>query len=168
MQSNLIIISGTPGTGKSYIAKILIKKSSFKYLDWHKLIKKNKDISLGYNRKKQCYDLDIKELSKEIKKIITKDPDNLFVFDSHISHLLPKKIIQLAIITKCSDLKKLKKRLEERNYSKSKVKENLECEIFDICFDESVGKGLDVIAFDSSKRILQKEVVDKIKKKLNL
>ena len=167
-QGGLVIISGTPGTGKSYVANILVKKLGFKHIDWHKLIKKNKKISLGYNHKKQCYDLDIKELSKEIKRIITKDPDNLFIFDSHIAHLLPKRMIYLAIITKCSDLKKLKKRLEERNYSKSKVKENLECEIFEVCYDEVIEKGLEVIVFDSSERILQKDVVDKIKKKLNL
>jgi broad-specificity NMP kinase len=38
-------------------------------------------------------------------------------------------------------LKKLKKRLEKRNYSKSKIRENLDAEIFDVCLVEAKEKG---------------------------
>ena len=40
------------------------------------------------------------------------------------------------IIVKTS-LKNLKKRLEKRGYNKLKVRENLEAEIFDVCFEEA-------------------------------
>ena len=40
------------------------------------------------------------------------------------------------IILKC-ELKKQKKRLEKRKDSKNKIRENLDAEIFDVCFEEA-------------------------------
>jgi len=43
----------------------------------------------------------------------------------------------LCIITK-TDLKRLKKRLQKRKYSKAKIDENMESEILDICLVEAL------------------------------
>ncbi|MBT3836686.1 AAA family ATPase, partial [Candidatus Woesearchaeota archaeon] len=54
MTHKLIVISGTPGTGKTTWAKILAKKLGYTRIDLHDHYK---DISTGYNRSKQAYDI---------------------------------------------------------------------------------------------------------------
>ena len=61
--------------------------------------------------------------------------ENLII-DSHLSHFLPKDLIDILIITRC-ELKELKKRLEKRKYSEQKVRENMDAEIFEICKTEA-------------------------------
>ena len=74
----------------------------------------------------------------------------LLVIDSHLSHYLPKKYVKLCVVTKC-DLKVLKKRLEKRKYSKGKVRENLDAEIFDVCLNEAKELGHKVKVVDTTK-----------------
>jgi adenylate kinase len=170
MQYNkLIIISGTPGSGKSTLTKLLVKKLGLIHIDIHDLIKEHKTIVSSYNRSKQSYDIIIPKLAKLIKSLIKKvkgETEKTYVFDSHISHLLPKEIVDLTIIMRCSNLKKLKKRLINRKYSKKKVEENVECEIFDVCYDEAKDLGHKIITFDTSKKESQKPIILKVQKNI--
>ncbi|MBR9683341.1 AAA family ATPase [Candidatus Woesearchaeota archaeon] len=154
-----LIISGTPGTGKSTLAKFLAPKLKFHHLDIHRYYKK---ISSGYSKKKQCYNIDLKKLEKLIQEKLTQHP-NLIV-DSHITHHLPKKLVNLCIITKCSDLKELKKRLQKRKYSQKKIEENIQCEIFDVCLAEAKKQKHHILVVDTCQKINQKKLVSKIKK----
>ena len=61
----LIVITGTPGTGKSTLAKLLVKKSGFSHLDLHDYYK---IISTSYDKSKKCYDIDLKKLEKLVKE----------------------------------------------------------------------------------------------------
>jgi adenylate kinase len=155
-----IIVTGTPGTGKTTLAKKLSKKLNYKYIDVNEVIKENK-LKEGYDRKNKCYIIDIKKLNKSLIKIIEKSKNNLII-DSHLSHYLPKKYVDLCIVTKCN-LKKLKSRLEKnRKYSKAKVRENLDCEIFDVCLNEARDAKHKVIVIDTTKT--SKEVFEHLKR----
>ena len=83
-----------------------------------------------------------------VKLIKTKK--NL-VIDSHMSHCIPSKYIDVCIVTKCN-LKVLKKRLEKKGYSKEKVRENLDAEIFDVCLTEAEEAGHKLLIVDTTKR----------------
>ncbi len=122
----IICVSGTPGTGKTTVAKLIAKKYKLKYFDANKLIKG--DIVTGYDKIRKCRIINEKRLIKELIKIIKREKN--LVIDSHYSHEIPSKYVDLCIITKCS-LKTLKKRLKKRRYSDIKIKENLEYEAFD-------------------------------------
>jgi adenylate kinase len=161
----IIAISGTPGTGKTLLAKKLMKELNYPLLDIKKFIKQKK-LSQGYDKKRKTKLIDTKKLNKEILKEIKKvkkehSPDGIII-DSHLSHYLPKKQIDLVIITKCN-LKILEKRLKSRKYSKLKIRENLDAEIFDTCFIESKELGHKVIKVDTTKGIKIKEILKKIK-----
>ena len=66
-------------------------------------------------------------------------------------------------MTKC-DLKELERRLKNKKYSKNKVRENLDAEIFDICLNEAKENKHKIIVVDTTKGIktsinlLQKKV----------
>ena len=156
----LIAISGTPGVGKSTIAKYLAKETGFFRLDLHNYYKR---ISKGYDLKKHCYNIDLGKFKRWVFKI-KKEKD--VIIDSHISHLLPKKEVDLCIIITCSDLKKLQKRLKRRRYSQQKIRENLDAEIFQVCLKEAKEKKHKIIIIDSSLKIDKAGLLHKIHKSL--
>lgn len=147
MANKLIIITGTPGAGKSTLAKKLVKALG---KDWRRLDLHGhyRELASGYDKQGKCYEIPLKKLEKLVRKL--KKEDNL-IFDSHIAHLLPKKLVSLCIILTCSDLKLLKRRLQKRKYSKKKVEENLQAEIFKNCLEEAKEKGHNVLVFDVAK-----------------
>ena len=180
----IIIVTGTPGTGKTTLSKKLAKKLNFHYLDVNNAIKKY-DISEGYDRKRKTKIVDIKKLNKALikeinnynkktfnkyneklnsnknNKKIVKNIKNGVIIDSHLSHYLPKRYVDLCVVTKCN-LKELKNRLKKKKYSKDKVKENLDAEIFDICFNEAKENKHKILVVDTTKSINTEKILDKI------
>lgn len=144
-----MIITGSPGTGKSTLAKVLVKKLGLKRLDLHRYYKL---ISTGYDRSKQSYDIDYLKFERLVKEKLKLAKKGLIV-DSHISHLLPRKMVDWCIVLTCSDLKTLEARLRKRNYSPKKIRENLDAEIFQVCLAEARENKHKVLVFDTSKKM---------------
>lgn len=153
MKHKLIVISGTPGTGKTTLALWLSKKLKIPRLDLHDYYKK---ISISYDHSGKCYDIDMKKFEK---LVIEKLKDTSLIVDTHIAHLLPKKLVNLCIVVTCSNLKKLESRLIERKYSKKKIRENLDSEIFQICLNEAKERKHKLIVVDTSKRVSKSELI---------
>ncbi len=158
----IIIISGTPGTGKTTLAKALAKKLNHKYLSINMLLTKY-TLKESYDKKRRCFVIDVKKLNKALLREIKKQKYKDIIIDSHLSHNLPKRYVDLCIITKC-ELKVLEKRLRKKRYSRKKIRENLDCEIFDICLNEAKEKKHKIKIIDTTKGINIKRVI----KKLNL
>lgn len=157
----IIVVSGTPGAGKTEIARNLSLLHNYTYLDVKKLIVKE-GISEGWDKKRQTRIVDVRKLNSRLLELIRaqKRAKKGLVIDGHLAHFLPKGSIDLCIITKC-DLKVLKKRLEKRGYPKAKVRENLDAEIFDVCLNEALETGHKVVVLDTTKanpRVLAKSI----------
>jgi len=165
----VIAVTGTPGTGKSTLAKLLEKKLGFKRLDLHHCYK---DISASYDRKKKCYNIDLiafkKLVNKRINLLRREKKFKGLIIDTHISHLLPQKLIDLCFVLTCSNLKLLQKRLEKRKYSSAKVRENLDAEIFQICLVEAREKRHRIIVVDNYSNKIFPKLIHKIKKMLKI
>ncbi|MBI1934931.1 adenylate kinase family protein [Candidatus Woesearchaeota archaeon] len=164
----VIIVSGTPGTGKTTLAKSLFNKLKFHYLDANKIISKYR-LSEGYDKKRKTMIVDIKNLNGQIIKEMadikkTKKADGIII-DSHLSHYLPKRLVDFCIITKC-DIKELNKRLKKKGFHKEKIKENLQSEIFDICLNEARERGHKLIEVDTTKGFNTYTIYQKIKSKI--
>lgn len=145
---HVVIVTGSVGAGKTTIARKIARKIKAKYIDVNKLIKKHK-LSTGYDRKRKSSIIDVDRLNNVLRNLIINAKKDL-VIDSHLSHHLDKRLVDICIVAKC-DIDVLKKRLEARGYHKSKVRENLDVEIFDVCLIEALALGHKVDVVDTSK-----------------
>lgn len=157
----IIVVTGTPGTGKTTVAMMLAKKTGWKYIDVNSVIDKHK-LSEGYDRKKKCKIIDVKKLNKTMLKIIKESEESL-VIDSHMAHYIPASAVDACVVTKCN-LKLLNRRLKKRNYGDKKVRENLDCEIFDVCRMEATETGHNVIVVETDSKVNYEKLIGKIKR----
>ena len=149
----IICVSGSVGTGKTTLSKKLSKSLGFEYVDVSKLIKEKK-LSSGYDEENKCEIIDVKKLNKVLIGLMDKD----LVIDSHLSHYLPKKYVDVCIVTTC-DIGILRDRLKKRKYSVSKIKDNVEAEIFDTIVIEAKDKKHNLLVVDTSEGYKLKDIV---------
>ena len=145
-----ICITGTPGTGKTKIAKQLSKKLGCDLIELNKFAEEKKLYS-GFDRKRACKIVDIKKINKEIKKL-----KGTFILESHYSHKIDcDRIVLLTAIPAI-----LKKRLEKRNWKREKIQENLDAEIMEIIKSEVYEKfsKKHILEIDTSKTTINKNV----------
>lgn len=161
----IICITGTPGTGKTTLALKLSKALTFPVLDVKEFIKQKK-LAESYDQKRKCAVVDEKLLSKELLKEITKVkkehyPEGIII-DSHLSHYLPSSKVDLCIVAKAS-LNVISNRLKKRKYSKLKIKDNLEAEAFDTCYEEAKALKHNLLVTDTTKGIKITSLLPKIR-----
>jgi adenylate kinase len=150
-----ILITGTPGTGKSTLGKKIAKALRLQYVDIHSYVIKHK-LHDGYDRTRKCYLIP----EKTLRKIANLYADDV-VLDSHMSHEI--KSADVCIVTTC-DLSVLSKRLQKRKYNASKIAENVEAEAFEICKMEAIEKGHKVLVVDTSKKFSMRYLLLFLKK----
>jgi adenylate kinase len=171
----IILVSGTPGTGKSTLTKFLAETLTFHSIDCKELIEK-KHIYSGIDKKRGCLIVEPKALNSALESEISRlkalktgrNRVSGVIIDSHLSHLFPSKKADLCVICTCA-LPELKKRLEKRGYSREKVRENLDSEIFSVCLEEAKQAGHRILTADTAKgRLSFKSALSSVKKILSL
>ncbi len=147
-----ILVTGTPGTGKTTLAKKLSLLLDYTYFDVNSFIKKA-HIYCSYDSKRRCYVVDTAKLAGKLVKVrqdALKTGKTGLILDSHLSHFLPPKYADLCIVARCS-FRTLKHRLAKKGYGKAKIRENLDAEIFEVCLSEAHELGHKVLIFDATK-----------------
>ena len=136
-KDTVIFISGTPCTGKTTVATSLNDYLAENGFD-SKLIKINdfaieNDLVLGEDPDKFYKVIDIDKLNECLNEEIGHN-NGILIVEGHLSHLCEgaDKMIVLRLNPSI-----LKGRLEERNYSESKIQENLEAEALAVCSAEA-------------------------------
>ncbi len=164
-----LLVTGTPGTGKTTLAKKLSLLLGYAYFDVNSFAKAA-HIYGSYDRKRQSYVVDEAKLARSLIKVREKASRTAkkgIIFDSHLSHFLPPKHADLCLVTTCS-LKVLEQRLRKKGYSQAKIRENLDAEIFDTCLTEAMEQGHKILKFNTTKASAAavKALVAKIKRML--
>ena len=139
-----IAITGTPGTGKSKVAKKFASMIGYNYVDLNKEIVKYKLYS-SYDRKRKTYVADMSKISKFVRLFNSKT-----VFDSHLSHLLKCDTV---FVLRCSP-EVLLSRLKRRHWSKQKIKENYEAELISLISYEARRKHKKVFDVDATSKTI--------------
>jgi adenylate kinase len=132
-----IILTGTPGTGKTSVSKILADKLSIPLVAVNDLVDQ-KHLYTGYNKDMGYKEVDLDDLSNELKLVIEESENNGLIIEGHLSHYFKNdEMIDFVVVLRARpDI--LTKRLKTRNWSDSKIRENVEAEALDICTFEAV------------------------------
>ena len=127
-----IFITGTPCTGKTTVGEVLSQKLGCRLIKINDLAIEN-DFILGIDEDKGYKVIDIPALDERVGEII-EGSNELLIFEGHLSHLChgADKVIVLRVNP---DI--LRSRLEARDYSESKIRENLEAEAMGVCSSEA-------------------------------
>ncbi|WP_406670879.1 adenylate kinase family protein [Methanolobus sp. ZRKC4] len=127
----LIGITGTPGTGKTSVTKLMENDPSYQVIHLNELIREE-NLYSEVDHERDCVVADMDLVYNRVLEL----QDKLYpvtIVDSHLSH----HIADIVIVLRTSP-EKLKERLEKRKYSVEKVRENLEAEALDIILAEAV------------------------------
>lgn len=162
----VIIIGGTPGTGKTTIAKKLAEKINGIHVDISKLVERERIYrKVDYKRSKTKI-ADIKQLTRRIIKII-EETNKTLIIEGHYAEIIPKKYVKCAIILRL-DPRKLEERLKARGWPREKVLENAQAELLDVClikllraYGKSIVREIDTTNKNIEEVIL--EIIDSIK-----
>src|SRR3989338_176037 len=115
MTFGLIAVTGTPGTGKSTIAKKLSLLLDYAYLNGSELVKSAR-LAEKYDKRRKTAVVDASLFTHAVLKVrdseAKKGPKGLIV-DSHLSHFLPPKAVSACIVLTCR-LPELGRRLSKR------------------------------------------------------
>ena len=133
----IICVTGTPGCGKTRLAKRIALKKKLLYVPLNDILR-NEGIYERYDQKFHSYVVDEKKVRKILIGLVraARMLGNGLVIDSHLSHEVPGRYADECIVVKC-ELKTLKNRLKKRGYSERKIRENLDAEILDVCLVEA-------------------------------
>ncbi|MCD6461331.1 MAG: adenylate kinase family protein [Thermoplasmata archaeon] len=137
-----VAITGTPGTGKSSLARVL-RERGYTVLSVRELALETGTAIQGEGDE---LEVDINSLAAMMFGRTAGLGDPVFI-EGHLSHLLP---VDMAVVLR-SPPSLIGERLKARGYSEEKVRENMEAEAVGVCLVEAVEAGLTVCEIDSSK-----------------
>jgi adenylate kinase len=147
-----ILVTGTPGTGKTTVAKKLAAKLGAKYIGITELIKKEQ-LFISEDKERNTLVADTEEVEKHLQKIL-EETEGKTVIDGHYAvDVTPKNYVSMVFVLR-RDPRQLKTTLESRGYDSRKVWENLTAEILDVCL-------WDTLSVIDSDRVCEIDVTDK-------
>jgi len=127
-----IIITGTPGTGKSTHCELLVESTGLKHLSINQVVKE-KDCHDGWDEEFQSWNVDEDKLLDAIEEDVKKGG---YIIDWHVCDIYPRSWIDLVVVLR-ADNTILYDRLKARNYPQRKLDENIDAEIMQVILDEA-------------------------------
>eukprot|EP01016_Furgasonia_blochmanni_P056806 TRINITY_DN9740_c0_g1_i1.p1 TRINITY_DN9740_c0_g1~~TRINITY_DN9740_c0_g1_i1.p1 ORF type:complete len:184 (-),score=18.63 TRINITY_DN9740_c0_g1_i1:223-774(-) len=126
-----ILVTGTPGVGKTTLAALVADSTGLVHLNVGKLITENR-LYKEWNA-----EFDVPEFDEDmvIDFLEPSMAEGGFIVDFHSSGFFPERWFDLVVLVR-ADNTILYDRLKARGYAEKKITENIECEILEVTADE--------------------------------
>lgn len=156
-----ILITGTPGTGKSSICeKLLPMLPNFEYINVGEFASERQLYS-DYDEELECHILDEDAVLENLKPIMEDETGGIIV-DYHGCDFFPKEWFDAVFVLRTSTTP-LFDRLSDRGYSQKKLDSNVESEIYQIILDEAKSTFERVYEFKNDGPTDMEENIDRIR-----
>jgi adenylate kinase len=132
----ILVITGTPGVGKTTVSKALAAKLHAVHIDIAALVRQERMAS-GYDKTRQTLIADIDRLAKKVQQIMSNTSKTLVVDGHYATDVVPAKHVTRVFVLRCHP-EELRQRMNKRGFQGSKVKENLAAEILDVCLADAI------------------------------
>ena len=131
----IILITGTPGVGKTTVSSILVEKTGAYLVNINELVDE-KHLYTGIDEERGYKIVDLDALFNEMNKIIEKvnAPDEYILVEGHLSHLFEHS--DMVIVLRANP-DALRPRMETKGWGAAKICENIEAEAIDVCSYEA-------------------------------
>ncbi|WEU40573.1 MAG: AAA family ATPase [Candidatus Odinarchaeum yellowstonii] len=150
----VVVLTGTPGTGKTTISHLIAQILCVKLFSLSDLAVEAGAVT-GEDIERDTLIVDGAVLKRFLNRFLS-NMSGLVVFEGHYGELVPKRFVDCCIVLRARP-SVLEKRLTERGYSGRKLLENLQAEVLGTCtFNavEAYGRGL-VYELDTSSDSVQ-------------
>lgn len=127
-----ILVTGTPGTGKSTLCKKLQDHCHLKWINVGEFAKSNGCLG-EFDQQYDCHELDEDKLIDELEEIVS---EGNVVIEHHVTDIFPERWFDAVFVLR-TDNTTLFDRLKTRDYSEKKLQDNVQCEIFQTILDEA-------------------------------
>jgi adenylate kinase len=151
----VIVVTGTPGTGKTAFSRALAKSIGAGYVNLTQYVSKHKLYS-AIDRKRRTKIVNVVRTRTSLGKALAGER-GAFVVDSHIPEgIIPKVMVRRVFVLRCHP-KVLEARLKAKKWNPNKIRENVLAEIVDSCLTSAVRYygWRKVIQLDTSSRSMR-------------
>jgi adenylate kinase len=131
----MILVTGTPGTGKTTISKSLARQLHANYLSLTQLVF-DKKLHADFDRQRRTRVVDLDRARAWLKSSLHKSK-TITVLDTHISDAAPREYVWKIIVLRCNPIL-LEARLRRKRWAATKVRENVIAEILDSCYTTAI------------------------------
>jgi adenylate kinase len=164
-KNKVIIISGTPGVGKSTVSKQLSSKLSCGLVSIGDLVK-DEGLYTQVDRKRDTLVADMSRISKRVSNVVSGSAETLIVEGHYAVDVVSVETVRLVFVLR-RDPEELRDILGKRGYGDEKVRENVAAEILDVCLYDAVDRcGVEKVCEVNVTGRTVDEVVDEIQQVL--
>jgi adenylate kinase len=137
MKKRVILITGTPGTGKTTTAKQLAAKLDAHYINLTDYAK-TYGLTSGEDKQRKTTIIDEEKMRTKLTETINAtDKDNIIIDGHYASAVTPANLVTNVFVLRRNP-KELKQFMQKCGFEGAKLWENLSAEILDVCLIEAV------------------------------
>jgi len=131
-----IMVTGTPGTGKTTFAKKLAKEIGADYVALTQFVSERK-LYTGFDWERESRVVNLARVHASLNRLLlqTRRPT---IVDTHMPEgIIPKDLVKLIFVLRCHP-RILEERLSKKKWKQSKIRENVLAEMLDVCLINAV------------------------------
>ncbi|XP_066566759.1 adenylate kinase isoenzyme 6 isoform X1 [Amia ocellicauda] len=131
-----ILLTGTPGVGKTTLGKELAQRTGLTYINVGDLAKEG-ELYDGFDEEYNCPVLDEDRELQVVDELEEQMAEGGVIVDYHGCDFFPERWFHIVFVLR-TDNSFLYDRLENRGYVGKKLQDNIQCEIFQTIYEEAM------------------------------
>jgi len=132
---SVIALSGSPGTGKSVVGKLLAADLDVKCIELNTLIFEHQ-LHLGEDANRGTLIADIEKVRNYLVNLLDENKER-YVIVGHFADEVPEHLLEVLIILRCNPVV-LSERLKKKGWPRKKIFENLQAELLGDCTSQAL------------------------------